>query len=214
MVFVYHAFSISVFEYLIPAFLIIASYTAQNRPNFSFRAKDILLAVIVSLTTLLPVIYFMSQGNKGFSLLPAGSMFFQFFGVSLPEEVYFRGFLQESLCRKADSKKHENSPSPSSPPVKGGEIEKSPLPLWERVRERVKKVFSGQRLGNNIKSILLVSALFSLMHLPQTIFYGDSYPLLTFFPSLIMGFLYMRTSNILPSVIFHFLANVVWLGMR
>ena len=165
MVFVYHAFSISAFEYLIPVFLIIAPYVTQNRLKFNFRGRDILLGIIVSLITLLPLIYFMLQSNKEFSLLPAGVIFFQFFGISLPEEIYFRGFLQESM-------------------------------------------------GNNIKNVLLVSLLFSLMHVPQAVFYGDIYPLLTFFPSLIMGFLYMRTSNVLPSVIFHFLANIVWLGMR
>jgi len=50
------------------------------------------------------------------------------------------------------------------------------------------------------------------MHVPQLIFYGDIYSVMTFFPSLVMGFLYMRTSNVLPSIIFHFFANIVYLG--
>ncbi|HXX80085.1 MAG TPA: CPBP family intramembrane glutamic endopeptidase [Thermodesulfovibrionales bacterium] len=91
-------------------------------------------------------------------------MIFQLFGVAIPEEVYFRGFLQ-------------------------------------------------QRLGNTLKSVLTVSLLFSFMHLPQFIFYGDRYSLLTFFPSLVMGLLYWRTSNVLPSVIFHFCSNIVFLGV-
>jgi len=93
-----------------------------------------------------------------------GAVVFQLLGVAVPEEVYFRGFLQ-------------------------------------------------QRLGNTLREVLLVSLLFSFMHLPQFIFYGDKYSLLTFFPSLVMGLLYWRTSNVLPSTIFHFLSNIVFLGV-
>lgn len=66
--------------------------------------------------------------------------------------------------------------------------------------------------GNNIRAVLLVSLLFAGAHVPAFYFYRDAYALLTFFPSLVMGFLYLRTSNILPPVLFHFLANVVYLG--
>jgi membrane protease YdiL (CAAX protease family) len=96
--------------------------------------------------------------------LPVGAVIFQLLGVSVPEEVYFRGFLQDGL-------------------------------------------------GNTLKSVLVVSLLFSFMHLPQFIFYGDRYSLLTFFPSLVMGLLYWRTSNVLPSAIFHFSSNIVFLGV-
>ena len=97
-------------------------------------------------------------------LLPVSAVIFQLLGVSLPEEVYFRGFLQH-------------------------------------------------KLGNTLKGVLVVSLLFSLVHLPQFILYGDRHSLLTFFPSLVMGFLYWRTSNVLPSVIFHFASNIMFLGV-
>ncbi len=72
--------------------------------------------------------------------------------------------------------------------------------------------FLQKRLGNNVMGLIIVSILFSVMHVPQLIFYGDIYSVMTFFPSLVMGFLYMRTSNVLPSTIFHFFANIVYLG--
>ncbi len=97
-------------------------------------------------------------------VLPVSAVIFQLLGVSLPEEVYFRGFLQE-------------------------------------------------RLGNTMKGVVVVSLLFALVHLPQFVIYRDPYALLTFFPSLVMGFLYCRTSNVLPSAIFHFASNIVFLGV-
>jgi hypothetical protein len=163
MVFVYHAFSFSLFKYLIPLFIITTSYIFQKKVKLKFSTKDILIGITASVVILLPFWYFMSLTNKAFIFLPMSTMLFQLFGVSFAEEVYFRGFLQE-------------------------------------------------RLGNNILGVLMVSMLFSIMHVPQFIFYGDIYSVMTFFPSLVMGFLYMRTSNVLPSTIFHFFANIVYLG--
>jgi membrane protease YdiL (CAAX protease family) len=111
----------------------------------------------------LPLWFFFAKTGKTFTLLPGGAILFQLIGVSLPEEVYFRGFLQH-------------------------------------------------RSGNTVKGALGVSVLFALAHLPRLIFYGDPYSLLTFFPSVVMGLLYCRTSNVLPSTMFHFLSNVVFLG--
>ncbi len=105
----------------------------------------------------------MSQRGKTFVFLPTSALLFQVFGIAFPEEIYFRGFLQDCL-------------------------------------------------GNNIRAMIVVSFLFSLTHVPQLIVYGDPYSLLTFFPSLVMGSLYMRTSNVLSSTIFHALANIMFLG--
>ena len=90
---------------------------------------------------------------------------FQLLAVSLPEEAFFRGFLQENL-------------------------------------------------GNNLKGVVLVSILFSIAHLPGFLISGDLYSILTFFPSLVMGYLYVKTSNILPSTIFHLFANIVFSGFN
>lgn len=70
--------------------------------------------------------------------------------------------------------------------------------------------FLQDSIGRNYKSVLLTSLLFAAAHLPKAIFMGEWVSLLSFFPSLIMGWLYMSTNNILPGVIFHFLANLVY----
>ena len=86
--------------------------------------------------------------------------------VALPEEVFFRGFLQ-------------------------------------------------QRLGNTLKGIVAVSVLFALGHFVTLCLGGGhglsvcSQAVLTFFPSLVMGYLYMASGTLWASIIFHFLANIV-----
>lgn len=159
----YHASSLSLFKYLIPLFLLITPYFLQGNFNFRLSLKDGAMGLITSVLLLFPLWFFFAHSGKPFTLLPAGAVLFQFLGISLPEEVYFRGFLQH-------------------------------------------------RIGNTVRGILIVSLLFAITHLPRLIFQGDTHSLLTFFPSLVMGFLYLRTSNILPSTIFHFLSNVVFLG--
>ena len=160
----YHAFPLSFLKYLIPLYLLVIPLLFRETIRLRFSVKDAAMGVVVSAAVLLPFWYFFSHPGKPFAWLPMGAVMFQLLGVSLPEEVYFRGFLQ-------------------------------------------------QRLRNTLKSVLVVSLLFSFMHLPQFIFYGDRYSLLTFFPSLVMGLLYWRTSNVLPSVIFHFFSNIVFLGI-
>lgn len=159
----YHAFSLHFIRYLIPFLLISASYALQKMINLRFNVRDALAGIIASAAILAPFGYILSLTGRSFELMPFNGLVFQLLSASFPEEVYFRGFLQE-------------------------------------------------RFGNNIRGIVLTSLLFSLMHLPRLIFLGDIYSVMTFFPSLIMGFLYMRTGNILPSIIFHFSANVVFLG--
>jgi membrane protease YdiL (CAAX protease family) len=72
--------------------------------------------------------------------------------------------------------------------------------------------FLQNSLGNNRYGIIITSILFTATHLPRFLFFSDWTALLTFFPSLLMGWLYMRTSNILPSIVFHFMANIVFIG--
>lgn len=149
--------------YLIPLFLVAVPSLFQGRVNLRFSMRDTIIGVSPSVLFLSPYLVFMSLRGKAFTCLPLHVLFFQLFGVAFPEEIYFRGLLQE-------------------------------------------------RLGNDMKGLVLVSFLFSLTHLPQYLVHGDPYVLMTFFPSLVMGYLYMRTSNILPSTIFHFLANVLFLS--
>ena len=70
--------------------------------------------------------------------------------------------------------------------------------------------FLQDSLGKNFKAVLFVSLLFSLAHVPRAIFLHDWISLLSFFPSLIMGWLYMKTKNILPGTLFHFFANLAY----
>jgi membrane protease YdiL (CAAX protease family) len=85
--------------------------------------------------------------------------------VALPEEVFFRGYLQ-------------------------------------------------QKLGNTIKGVIAVSFLFALAHFVTLCLADGGFSVcgqavLTFFPSLVMGYLYMATGTLWASIIFHFLANIV-----
>jgi membrane protease YdiL (CAAX protease family) len=70
--------------------------------------------------------------------------------------------------------------------------------------------FLQDSIGKDFRAVFLASLFFSLAHLPKAIFMGEWVSLLSFFPSLIMGWLYMKTNNILPGVIFHFLANLIY----
>ena len=73
-------------------------------------------------------------------------------------------------------------------------------------------------LGGGWSAIVAASVLFALAHLLVIcIFAGGSVcgqNALTFFPSLVMGYLYMRTGTIWSSVFFHFAANIVYLSFR
>ena len=157
-----HAFSLRFLDYLTPLYLVAAPLVLGKRVNINFSGRQIALAVIVSVVILLPFLFFFSVTRK-FVPPGAGALAVQLFGISFPEEIFFRGFLQDTL-------------------------------------------------GNNYKGVIVTSLLFAGAHLPAFFFSGDSYAPLTFFPSLVMGFLYLRTSNVIPPAIFHFFANVVYLG--
>jgi len=70
------------------------------------------------------------------------------------------------------------------------------------------------KIGNNLKGIIIVSVLFAIGHfctmcLPNG--FKDIICLvnvLTFFPSLVMGYLFFFTGNLWSSIIFHCLANL------
>jgi len=101
-----------------------------------------------------------------FNKLSYSFILIQLLLVALPEEVFFRGYLQ-------------------------------------------------QKLGNTVKGVIAVSLLFALAHFVTLCLGGGgglsdcSQAVLTFFPSLVMGYLYMSTGTLWASIIFHFLANIV-----
>ncbi|MGC2061743.1 MAG: CPBP family intramembrane glutamic endopeptidase [Thermodesulfovibrionales bacterium] len=162
IVFLAHLFPSRVADYLLPLYMIVAPLVLSRKIKFSFSLRQIKYAIFISLVILVPVSFVLSI-NRSYHLMGASAMLVQLVRIALPEEIFFRGFLQE--------------------------------------------VF-----GNNVKGIVFVSLLFAAAHIPAFFFYRDVSALLTFFPSLVMGFLYMRTSSILPPVLFHFLANVVFRG--
>ena len=162
IVFPAEAFHLGFLDYLVPFYLLGAPLVLKRRININFSAKHILLGLLVSLLILLPFFAVFSSWKKFVPMGP-GAALFQLLGISFPEEVFFRGYLQEAL-------------------------------------------------GNDLRGAVMVSLLFAVAHLPGLFFHGDLYAPLTFLPSLVMGFLYMRTSNIVPPTIFHFLSNVIYLG--
>jgi membrane protease YdiL (CAAX protease family) len=162
LVFTSHAFHLRFLDYHVPFYLLAVPLVLKRRININFSVRHILLGLLVSLIILLPFLAVFFPEKK-FAPIGLGAALFQLLGISFPEEVFFRGFLQD--------------------------------------------VF-----GNDLKGAVMVSLLFAVAHLPGIFFYGDFYAPLTFFPSLVMGFLYMRTSNVVPSTIFHFLSNVVYFG--
>ncbi|TAN43444.1 MAG: CPBP family intramembrane metalloprotease [Nitrospirae bacterium] len=157
-----HLFPSPLFVYVLPLYLLLTPVVLRRKIRCIFSLRNMAEGLLVSAVVLIPFYFIMSAGRQ-FHLLPLSALLGQFALVSLPEEVYFRGYLQESV-------------------------------------------------GNTLKGVLVVSLLFAAAHLPAFWFYKDPSALLTFFPSLVMGGLYMRTSNVLPPLLFHFLANVVYQG--
>lgn len=139
---------------------------------FSFNLKGFLNGVFISIflvclyaliTNLLP---FSFGNNLDFSRVSISLVLINFLLVAIPEEVFFRGYLQKQL-------------------------------------------------GNTIWSIVIVSLLFAIAHfITICVFRGPglfvcSINILTFFPSLVMGFLYYKTKTLWSSIFFHTVANIV-----
>lgn len=147
--------------YLIPLYLLFLPVLRGSKLRFRVSIKDLWYASVLSLLALLPffILFLVLEGRP---LIPGlSTLFFHLIIASIPEEVYFRGYLQE--------------------------------------------VF-----GNNYRGVVLVSFMFSLAHSPRFLFSGDYSGPLTFFPSLIMGYLYMKTHNLLYPVVFHLFANLLF----
>jgi len=146
-----------------------APYLMKSKvTGLKWNLKGVLLGFAVSVIILSLYIVIVNKspqlGKISYTLL-----ILQLFLVALPEEVFFRGYLQE-------------------------------------------------KIGNNLRGILIVSLLFAIGHF-ATVCLGGGYigigcikTLLTFFPSIVMGFMYAKTGTIWGNVIFHFLANVVYEG--
>jgi CAAX protease family protein len=91
----------------------------------------------------------------------------QLFLVAVPEEVFFRGYLQE-------------------------------------------------KIGNDLRGVLAVSLLFAIGHFVTGCIGGGlggascAKTLLTFFPSIVMGYVYATSGTLWGNIMFHFLSNIVY----
>lgn len=139
-------------------------------------ARGVIVGIVVSLILLLVYTAVISlYGHYTDKSLVVHKLSYSFiltqlFLVALPEEVFFRGYLQE-------------------------------------------------KLGNTIRGVIVVSLLFALGHF-ITLCLGGGHglslcvqSLLTFFPSLVMGYLYLYTGTLWAGIIFHFLANIVHIAL-
>ena len=154
----------NIFYSSLPILMVMFPIIVGYRVKLRFSIKDFFLGLIVSLIILLPYYLVFSPSPSPPPLEGGGwgwGVIFQLLLVALPEEFFFRGFLQDSI-------------------------------------------------GRDFKAVLLVSLLFSIAHLPKAFFLSDWISLLSFFPSIIMGWLYMKTNNILPGTMFHFFANLIY----
>lgn len=152
--------------------LIIPILLGGDESVFSINPRGLLNGILLSVATVciyMFIVYLLPLefGNElSFEKVTPSLVLINFFLVALPEELFFRGYLQKEL-------------------------------------------------GNNIKTVVLVSVLFAFAHFVTIcIFKGGnifvcSVNVLTFFPSLVMGYLYYKTGTIWSSIFFHCLANIV-----
>nr|ADI87684.1 abortive infection protein [uncultured Nitrospirae bacterium MY2-3C] len=134
----------------IPAVLYLISAYHLRRLPIAFKATDAYLGILGCVFFVLPFVLIKVGAMKAnFVAPPPIYILMQLALNALPEELFFRGYLQESL-------------------------------------------------GNSPSTVVIVSVLFALCHSGRFLVGGDITPLLTFFPSLMMGWLYLKTSNVLP----------------
>ena len=143
---------------------------------FKHDKKGVLLglgvsAVLLTIYAAVIYVYGLYSGQRLIvNSLPVAFILTQLLLVALPEEVFFRGYLQN-------------------------------------------------KLGNNIKGVIIVSLLFAVGHFITLCLGGGhniaicSQAILTFFPSLVMGYLYFKTKTLWASIIFHFFANIVHIAI-
>ena len=150
--------------------------TGTGASTLKWDPRGIVIGLIVSIILLLiytlsiVAVGFFTGKSLSFRMLSYTFILVQLLLVALPEEVFFRGYLQT-------------------------------------------------KLGNNIRGVVIVSFLFAVGHFITLCVGGThnisvcSQAVLTFFPSLVMGYLYLVTGTLWASIIFHFLANIVHISI-
>lgn len=152
-------------SYLLPLLLIGIPLILQRSLPLRCGLKQLILGIGTTAAVLAAVFLSSLAMGLAFAAPPLRLVPVQFIAVGLPEEAFFRGYLQESI-------------------------------------------------GNNWRGVVLTSLLFAGAHLPSLFLAGNTYAPFTFLPSLVMGWLYMRTGSIIPPALFHGAANLVWGGFQ
>jgi membrane protease YdiL (CAAX protease family) len=164
------------FSFAIAALILFSTpfLLTDRMSGFKWDPGGLLIGVIVSIV-ILPTYILLDLLLTGATIsvdrISAILIALQLFFVALPEEVFFRGYLQE-------------------------------------------------KLGNDLKGVVFVSVFFALGHF-FTLCVASGFiggiciqSVLTFFPSLVMGYLYVRTGTLWGSIIFHFLSNLVYISTQ
>lgn len=152
-------------SYLLPFVLVGIPLMIQRSLPLRCGAGQLALGIGATVLTLVPLSLAALAMGLSFNAPLPRLVAIQFIAVGLPEEAFFRGYLQQSL-------------------------------------------------GNTWRGVLFTSLLFAGAHLPSLFLAGNTHAPLTFLPSLVMGWLYMRTGSIIPPAIFHGAANLVWGGFQ
>jgi len=159
--FIYKFVKYEIIGWLITLYLFIIPLLFTKKIQLKLNIKELYLSVCISILILFPLfIGIILLGFKPISI-SLKLLIFHLFFISVPEEMFFRGYIQEII-------------------------------------------------GNTYSAIVITSFLFMLSHIPISLNYLLS--TLTFFPSLLMGYLYMKTKNLLYSIIFHFMANILFIS--
>ena len=160
-----------VFSITATLMLLIPILLKKNSSFFYFNSSGFIKGIVLSAIVLIAYVaaLFAYSGLTGgkVSVREFGISFIllQFFLVAIPEEVFFRGYLQKEF-------------------------------------------------GNDYKAVVVVSIMFAVAHLVAVCAVSGGINVctqnaLTFFPSLVMGYLFMKTGTIWSSVVFHFFANII-----
>ncbi|KJR42585.1 abortive infection protein [Candidatus Magnetoovum chiemensis] len=158
----YQIYDIKPISFIITILMLAVPMKYLQTIPVKINIHHILISLCACIVTLAPYCIVTITFLSGiFIVPPINYSLFQLFGTAIPEELFFRAYLQENL-------------------------------------------------GQNKISILIVSLMFSLCHFGLFYVTGNIEHLFVFLPSLIMGWLYFKTKNILPSIIYHYLANMVY----
>ncbi|MBF0564096.1 MAG: CPBP family intramembrane metalloprotease [Nitrospirae bacterium] len=198
MSFAYQAMGIEAFRYVIPLTLTVVPAFFLPRLPFAFRWRHIGMSAAAVVLFVLPYVMLTSRalhtgihpadlhrggvhlaGIHWVGIHMPGGLFamYQLLAVALPEELFFRGYIQESLMQGAYGRGAAGDTGVC---------------------------------GKGKAAIVLSSVLFALCHGIVGLVTGEATPLLTFFPSLVMGWLYFKTSNLVPPILFHWVANIAY----